>query len=156
VSFDQKTVALMVKIISLAFVGCLAWFSRTPREDRRNLGNLGEFAIVFLGMLFLSERSWKHHYILLIFSHSFLLYYLLTMKPSGWRRWVPLSFMVVAALLHSFSGDVFFGFYWSNVLEAYGVHLIGAFFLFAGCATVLTTLRMERWPDRYGRPVSYH
>jgi alpha-1,2-mannosyltransferase len=155
VSLDQQTVSLMVKIASLAVVGCLAWFCRTPHKNHKHLGNLGEFAMVFLAMLFLSERSWKHHYVLLILAHSFLLYYLLIMKPSGWRKWVPLSFMIIAVFLHTFSGSLFFGFYWSDVLEAYGVYIIGALSLFVSCAAALTALRVEGWPNRYGKIGEY-
>ncbi len=156
VSLDQKTVSLIVKIASLGIVGCLAWFCRTPHKNHKHFGNLGEFAMVFLAMLFLSERSWKHHYVLLILAHSFLLYYLLIMKPSGWSRWVPLTFMIIAIFLHTFSGSLFFGHYWSDVLEAYGVYIIGALSLFVSCAAALTALRLEGWPNRYGKIGDYH
>jgi alpha-1,2-mannosyltransferase len=150
-TLDQHTVALIVKFISLATVGFLVWFCRTPRKNYKHLGNLGEFAMVFLAMLFLSERSWKHHYVLLILAHAFLLYFLLVMKPLGWRKWVPLTFMVVAVFLHTFSGNLFFGRHGSDVLEAYGVHIMGAVLLFFGCAAVLTALRLDNWPDRFGK-----
>jgi hypothetical protein len=148
-SLDQQTVSLIVKIASLAILGCLAWFCRTPHKNHKHLGNLGEFAMVFLAMLFLSERSWKHHYVLLILAHGFLLYYLLIMKPSGWRKWVPLSFMIIGIFLHTFSGSLFFGFYRSDVLEAYGVYIMGALSLFVSCAAALTALRLEGWPNRH-------
>jgi alpha-1,2-mannosyltransferase len=155
VSLDQQTVSLIVKIFSLAIVGCLAWFCRTPHKDHKHLGNLGEFAMVFLAMLFLSERSWKHHYILLILAHSFLLYYLLIMKPSGWSKWMPLTFMIIGVFLHTFSGSLFFGRHWSDVLEAYGVYITGAISLFVSCASALTALRLEGWPNRYGKIEDY-
>jgi len=72
------------------------------------------------------------------------------MKPSGWRKWVPLSFMIIAVFLHTFSGSLFFGHHWSDVLEAYGVYIMGALSLFASCAAALTALRLEGWPNRYG------
>ncbi len=147
-SLDQQTVSLIVKAASLGIVAALAWFCRTPQNKPRHLGNLGEFAMVFLAMLFLSERSWKHHYILLILSHGFLLYYLLVMKPSGWKKWVPLVFLALGLVLHTFTSSSFFGGYGSDLLEAYGVFVIGAFFLFIGCGAVLAALRRENWPDR--------
>ncbi|MFO7839802.1 MAG: glycosyltransferase family 87 protein [Desulfosalsimonadaceae bacterium] len=147
-SLDQKTVSLIVKGASLAVVAALAWFCRTPRSSPKHLGHLGEFAMVFLAMLFLSERSWKHHYILLILSHGFLLYYFLIMRPSGRRKWVPLVFTAMGIFLHTFTSSAFFGSYLSDVLEAYGVFVIGALFLFISCASVLTVLRREGWPDR--------
>lgn len=148
VSLDPKTVSYIVKAASLAVVGALAWFCRTPREKPRNLGNLGEFAMVFLAMLLLSERSWKHHYILLILAHAFLIYYLLVMNPWGWKKWVPLALMAAGVFLHTFTSSFFFGDYGSDVLEAYGVFVIGAFFLFIACAAALAALQRQKWPDR--------
>lgn len=153
VSLDHHSVSLIVRMASIMVVGCLIFFSRTPREDRKHLGNLGEFAIVFLAMLFLSERSWKHHYVLLIFAHGFLLYYLLTMKPVGWGKWVPVSSLIIAILCHFVLNDLTLGHYWSNVAEAYGVYLLGGISLFVGCSAALTGLRLSEWPNRSGTAV---
>ena len=35
---------------------------------------LGEIALIVLTMLFLSERSWKHHYVTLLFPYSYLVH----------------------------------------------------------------------------------
>ena len=150
VSLDQHTVCQIIRIASLSVLGCLVLFCRTPREDRKHLGNLGEFAMVFLAMLFLSERSWKHHYILLIFAHGFLLYYLLIMRPTGWRKWVPLSSLILGVFCHSFLSSSTLGHYWSDVAEAYGVYLLGGISLFVGCSAALTALRLSGWPNRSG------
>jgi len=148
VSLDQKTVGMIVKTSFLIVLAALAWFCRTPKDRPQHLGNLGEFALIFLAMLFLSERSWKHHYVLLILSHGFLFYYLLIMKPSGWRKKVPLALLAIAAFLHTFTASSFFGSRGSDILESYGVFLIGAVCLFIACGTALTVLRRENWPPR--------
>ena len=155
VSLDHHTVSLIVRIASILVVGCLAVFCRTPREDRKHLGNLGEFAMVFLAMLFLSERSWKHHYVLLIFSHGFLLYYLLVMRPTGWCKWVPLSCMALAIFCHSFVNNSTLGHYWSDVAEAYGVYLMGGISLFVGCSADLMALRLSGWPNRFDKAENF-
>lgn len=147
-SLDLHTVSLMVKGASLGIVGCLALFCRTPGTRPEHQGNIGEYAIVFLAMLLLSERSWKHHYVLLILSHSFLFYYLLITKPTGWRRYLPTALMILAIVLHTFTSSFFFGDYWSDVLEAYGVHVIGILFLFAGCGIALNTLQTREDPGQ--------
>ncbi len=41
----------------------LAYVCRTPTQDRKDWRLSAEFALILLGMLFLSERSWKHHYV---------------------------------------------------------------------------------------------
>jgi len=147
-ALDQHTVSVLVKLASIGIVFMLAYLCRTPGNKPKHIGNLGEFAVVFLAMLFLSERSWKHHYILLILSHSFLLYYLIAQKPYGWRKWVPLLSLIGAMLLHTFTSSMFFGNHGSDLLEAYGVFVFGAFLLFIACGTVLIALRVDDWPAR--------
>ena len=44
-------------------VACSAFLCRTRTERRRDPRLVGEFALVVLTMLFVSERSWKHHYV---------------------------------------------------------------------------------------------
>lgn len=147
-TLQQDTVGLIVKGACLLVVLGLAWFCRTPREQPRHVGHLGEYALVFLAMLFLSERSWKHHYILLILAHGFLFYYLWAMRPIGWQKWLPLAALTGGVVLHTFTSSFFWGSYFSDVLEAYGVFVIGALFLFVGCASALAGLRRHGWPSR--------
>ena len=40
--------------------------------DRRDPRLLGEICLIVLTMLFLSERSWKHHYVTLLLPYSYL------------------------------------------------------------------------------------
>ena len=58
-SLDHGSISLIVKMASLLVVGCLAWFCRTPKDSPKYLGNMGEYAMVFLATLFISPRSWK-------------------------------------------------------------------------------------------------
>lgn len=147
VSLDHQTVSFIIRIASLLVVGCLAWFCRTPGKDRKHLGNLGEYALVFLAMLLISPRSWKHHYVLIILAHGFILNYLLSMRPAGWRKWAPLYSLIFASVCFLLFSDSTIGQYWSDVAEAYSVYVIGALSLFVGCAAALKALRSEGWPD---------
>jgi hypothetical protein len=72
VDWDRAGVVVLVKVLSLALVGLLAVFCRTraPRRDDARL--LGEFSLVVLTMLFVSERSWKHHYVTLLLPYTYL------------------------------------------------------------------------------------
>lgn len=147
-ALSQHTVSMLVKLTSIGIVLILAFICRTPKNRTKHLGNLGEFALVFLAMLLLSERSWKHHYVLLILSHAFILYYLLLYRPLGWRKWVPLLSLIGAAVMHTFTSSMFFGNHGSDLLEAYGVFVFGACLLFIACGAVLIALRLDGWPDR--------
>jgi hypothetical protein len=147
VAWEYQTVSMLAKIASLMVAGCLAWLCRTPKEKNRHLGNTGEYALVFLAMLFMSPRTWKHHYVSIILAHCFILYYFLSARASGWRKWVPLVSLIFASCCLLLFSDSTIGYYWSNVAEAYGVYLIGAIALFIGCAAILRALRLAGWPD---------
>jgi alpha-1,2-mannosyltransferase len=72
VAWDSKTVVRLLKGLSLALVGVLAWLCRTKTERRDDPRLLGEFSLVVLTMLFVSERSWKHHYVTLLLPYTYL------------------------------------------------------------------------------------
>jgi len=53
-------------LLRVLIIGILAWLAfvcRTPTTDRRDWRLVAEFSLILLAMLFLSERSWKHHYV---------------------------------------------------------------------------------------------
>lgn len=71
---DRKAVAAFAKGLSLLLLAWTFWrcrLSTTRRDDPRLLG---EFALVALAALFVSERSWKHHYVTLVFPFAYLVY----------------------------------------------------------------------------------
>ncbi len=74
VSWDPEAVAIGIKVTAVLFVALLAWFCRTRTSRRDDPRLLGEFALVVLTMLFVSERSWKHHYVTLLLPYTYLVY----------------------------------------------------------------------------------
>jgi len=72
VEWDRPWVVFGLKLLSIGLGLVLLVLCRT-RVDRRDDPRLvGEFALVALTMLFVSERSWKHHYVTLLFPVSYL------------------------------------------------------------------------------------
>ena len=65
-------VTYLFKALALGMVGLLAFLCRTKTSDRRDPRLLGEVALIVLTMLFLSERSWKHHYVTVLLPYSYL------------------------------------------------------------------------------------
>jgi alpha-1,2-mannosyltransferase len=65
-------VTYLFKALALSLLGLLAFLCRTKTTDRRDPRLLGEIALIVLTMLFLSERSWKHHYVTLLLPYSYL------------------------------------------------------------------------------------
>src|SRR5207237_610145 len=74
VAWSPAVVSTFIKGLALALVGLLALLCRTPAGRRTNPRLLGEFALVVLTMLFISERSWKHHYVTVLLPYTYLAY----------------------------------------------------------------------------------
>ncbi len=72
-SFDPETVTLAIKGLAIGMVGLLGFFCRTRTNRRDDPRWLGEFSLVVLTMLFVSERSWKHHYVTLLLPYTYLI-----------------------------------------------------------------------------------
>ncbi len=73
-SLDPKLVVPALKVVSVAILGLLAWLCRTKNARRDDPRLLGEFSLVVLAMLFVSERSWKHHYVTVLLPFTYLTY----------------------------------------------------------------------------------
>ena len=74
VAWSPATVRLVIKGLSVGFVVLLAGLCRTKTDRRDDPRLLGEFALVVLTMLFLSERSWKHHFVTLLLPYTYLMW----------------------------------------------------------------------------------
>ena len=118
-------------VATIAFLlRCLA-----PRADRRGPVVLAEFSMLALAMLFLSERSWKHHYVLIAFPIAFLVLQL--QDRASRRARVALWGLAVSTLLIGGTGSAFLGDHGSNLAEAYGSFLVGGLALFIATGVAL-------------------
>ncbi len=72
VSLPAWMVGYLFKALAVGMLGLLAFLCRTKTTDRRDPRMLGEISLIVLTMLFLSERSWKHHYVTLLLPYSYL------------------------------------------------------------------------------------
>ena len=69
-------------LFALAVVCCC----RAPTLRRQDWPLAAEFALIVLGMLLFSERTWKHHCVTLMLPFAVLVYYLARCRPPGWLR----------------------------------------------------------------------
>jgi hypothetical protein len=134
---SQRELRALHAAAVLATLCALAWCAR-PREGRGAPIALGEFALLALAMLFLSERSWKHHWVLLMLPVAFLTW--IVAEPGaatrGERR-LALAALAVSAALHGLTGSGVLGARGSDLAEAYGAFLWGGLVLFAAVGFLL-------------------
>jgi alpha-1,2-mannosyltransferase len=73
-AINRERAALAIKTLAVGLVLLGAALCRTKIARRDDPRMLGEFALVVLTMLFVSERSWKHHYVTILLPLVYLVY----------------------------------------------------------------------------------
>jgi hypothetical protein len=146
VSWSPQVVSLLVKGLSLGMVGLLALFCRTRTDRRDDPRLLGEFALVVLTMLFVSERSWKHHYVTLLLPYTYLAYRVGLTRLRPRVRGLLGAAMVVSALLMATTsselGGLFAKHQGHKLAQGYGM------FLWAGVVLYIATA-WRVWVERF-------
>jgi hypothetical protein len=89
----------VVRGAELLFVGLVIWRCRQALAPRAGWRLAAEFAVVVLGMLLFSERTWKHHGVTLMLPFAVLCYYLATARPGWWLRRYLIGTLLAVALL---------------------------------------------------------
>lgn len=137
VALSPSALRALFGACAVAFGAVAAWACRVPRERRTGVNSLGELALLVLLMLFLSERSWKQHYVTLCVPIVFLAFHAF---QHGWRsvpgRRAALA-LAASAALHGLTGSGVLGERGSDYAEAAGAWFFGGLALFVACALLL-------------------
>ncbi len=146
VTWAPRMVIILVKMLSLGLVALLAVLCRTRTLRRTDPRLLGEFALIVLTMLFVSERSWKHHYVTLLLPYSYLMYEFALARGVTTRVRVLLSVaiwssVVLMATTSNDLGGAFAGPDGPKIAQGYGM------FLWAGVLLYLATA-WRVWVER--------
>jgi hypothetical protein len=146
VAWDPFVVGLLIKGLSLGLVGLMFLLCRTQTNRRDDPRLLGEYAIVVLTMLFMSERSWKHHYVTLLLPYTYLVYRS-WVAPVTLRVRVIVSVCLWASVLLMASTSSELGGILAKdghkIAQAYGM------FFWAGLVLYVATARLV-WSNRQG------
>lgn len=138
VSWDPKWVLRLVKALSIAWVLGLGFLCRTSTKDRRDPRLIGEWALVVLTMLFVSERSWKHHYVTILLPVVYLACRLIQPGLSRTERRVVLASLIGATFLMATTstevGGLFARGQGHKLAQAYGMFFWAGVVLYAATA----------------------
>ena len=146
-SLPPRLVGYLIKAVVFGLLGLLAWLCRTPAENRRDPRLLGEVALVVLTMLFVSERSWKHHYVTVLIPYSYLVAEFFSSRVSPRSRilivgsWA-VSFSLMAATSTEFGGWFAEG-QGHEIAQGYGLFLWAGVVLYATVAWRVWARRFE-------------
>jgi alpha-1,2-mannosyltransferase len=153
-SLPAWMVSYLFKAVAVALVGLLAVLCRTKTTDRRDPRLLGEAALVVLTMLFLSERSWKHHYVTVLLPYTYLVYEFFSTRvgPRG-RALLVGSWAVSFGLMAAASPDLggLIADQGHEIAQGYGSFLWAGVILYSMVAwRVVSSRRLEFGPVTCG------
>lgn len=97
-SLDRDSLQWLLRGCMTAFALLVVWRCRTPLGDRTDWRIVAECAIVALGMLLFSERTWKHHAVVLVVPFAVLSYQLSALELTRVRRGIVVSALILASL----------------------------------------------------------
>lgn len=131
-NLGPRAVDLMVKGAMLAFAAAMVWLGRT--KERSGLAFAAECALIVLGMLLFSERTWKHHATTLLLPIGTILAAAVTLR----NRWLWAVVAMVPALSlvpSAIDGEL------QNVFLVYGAYTAMYAMLAAAQVAILWKLR---------------
>jgi hypothetical protein len=146
-SLPPWMVSYMIKAVAVIFIGLLGVLCRTRTNDRRDPRLLGEVALVVLTMLFVSERSWKHHYVTVILPYTYLVAEFFSSKLGPRSRVLLVaSWAISFALMASTSteiGGLFGEGQGHEIAQGYGAFLWAGVVLYSMVAWRVWARRLE-------------
>jgi hypothetical protein len=132
----------VVKLMTLAFVLAVVFLCRAPREERQGLRFAAECGLIVLGMLLLSERTWKHHAVTLLIPAAALAS--AATRDLPWRvHGFVIGTLMAAGLLMTLPG--LFGTRLQDLALVYGTHTAAFLLLTVAIGIVLA------WESRSNR-----
>ncbi|HEV3143573.1 MAG TPA: glycosyltransferase family 87 protein [Gemmataceae bacterium] len=104
-SLSMNQVHWLIRLMQGLFALLVIFLCRQPAKVRGGWRLCAEFGIICLGMLIFSERTWKHHSVVLLLPFAVLTYSLANQAWSRRKKAVVISLLgVVLALMLSASG----------------------------------------------------
>jgi len=127
----------LVKLAIAAFALAVVGTCRTPTNPRTQSRLALEYSLVAVGMLLFSERTWKHHAVMLVIPFAALGYQVARDGLSRWERISLGSTLAAVAVLMAVTSTALLPDAWAKLAQVYGAYT-AAFALLAGaCITCL-------------------
>jgi alpha-1,2-mannosyltransferase len=97
---------------------------RTSDQTRQGWRRAAEYAIVVLGMLLFSERTWKHHCVTLLLPFAVLCYYLSACQPRPVRARALATILAMSTLLMAAASFTVFDKDLAKQAQVYGAYTV--------------------------------
>ncbi len=124
------------------FSAIVIWCCRTPTRPRVSAGLAAEYALVVLGMLLFSERTWKHHGVTLVLPFGVLCYYLATATIGRQMRAYLVGTLIMVQFALAATSTGLLPEEWAKLAQVYGAYTCG-FLLLATALVVVLRRRID-------------
>lgn len=119
-----ETAKLLIKGAMGLFVLLIAFTCWTPSRERQGWRPSAEFALVAVGMLLFSERTWKHHAVTLLIPFAVLAYLCVENWSNRVVRWTTGTMLVVGMLLMASTSNGLLPKAYAKLAQIYGAYTI--------------------------------
>jgi len=141
-AFDKDLASWIVRALLLTVLAMLLWITRRRYTTHHDARWPAEFSLVLLAMLMLSERTWKHHFVVVLLPITVVVIHMIRAQPgSGWRKYLLGTLIVFFVLTACMSGELV-GWMYKGVAHKF-VEAFGSFF-WAGVALFIANAMIVR------------
>lgn len=110
------------------FAGFVIWTCRAPTRTRGGWRLAAEAGIIAVGMLLFSERTWKHHCVMLVVPFAVLSYSLAMSAADHRRRRFLIATLALGQVLMATTSTALWPDEWAKLAQVYGAY-VGMFLL---------------------------
>lgn len=136
-ALSPGTAKWVVRGCMALFAGLVAWACRAPIRRRGGLELAAEAGTITVGMLLFSERTWKHHCVMLVVPFAVLSYALAINASDRRLRRFLIATLILSQVLMATTSTALWPDDWAKLAQVYGAY-VGVFLLLvAAQATVL-------------------
>jgi hypothetical protein len=139
----------VVRACMACFSAAVVWRCRTPTRPRERAALAAEYALIVLGMLLFSERTWKHHAVTLVLPFGVLCYALAAGCPGPRLRAYLIGTLAAAQLAMATTSVGLLPDEWAKLGHVYGAYTSAFLLLTVALVVVLG------FPEAYGTDESY-
>ena len=140
-SLDLDTAFWIVKLLVAALIIWLCAICRTNMQNRSNWLLACEYGLVFIAMLLIAERSWKHHYVTMVLPYAVLVTQTSIRSQSSAFRFylagtLAASFLFMA-MTSNWPGGLLAGGFGHKYAQAYGMFVWSGVVTFVALSLLL-------------------
>jgi hypothetical protein len=137
VALSPSAAGWIVKACVVVCAAAGAWCCRVPGRPRASAAPAGEYALVVLGMLLFSERTWKHHCVTLMLPFAVLCYAAATGRNGPRVRALVVAVLVAVQLVFWSTSTGLLPDAWAKLAQVYGGYTWGFLLLAAAVGVVV-------------------